>query len=321
MPNYRGIRPLIRWGSAWQYDVVFGEPLDRPVSWPQPGEGSAFVASPSGIEDSDVARDAHHLAGVVRRIWPDSRVLYGATGWNGHQASEDGRGWRDVLSWLRKKNIGRWYPDGRNVLLAPTMAVDTDLNGVVDSFTTSAIAAANATFSVNASAQKMTCAASAADPQTPGFYQDYLNVIPGETLSLSAEVQVAALVQYTTATLLLRFYDVSNAVLASFSTNFTDAAFARRAVSGAVAPALSSYARCWVYLAGASGAGASGQLWARKIQLERRSVASAAFVDQPGYKSVYLVEPMTGRPDPERDLTRTFPLELRTSDDSAFTGF
>lgn len=99
--------PKITWGTSWANTWELGYPLDMVLAYPQPREGSEFVMAPSGEEDSWIAATDYFLAGLARWIpiangtTPDGTTI---TGWDG------AAGVAAALSWLRAKNVGKFYP-------------------------------------------------------------------------------------------------------------------------------------------------------------------------------------------------------------------
>jgi hypothetical protein len=105
MPNYRGMIPQIKWGPTFTNIIVIGYPLDDPLAYEDPREGSDFVQGSSGVEDAWVQGEDQILEGVLRWIPRVVATNPAATGY------EDANGVRDWISDARKKNIFRWYPD------------------------------------------------------------------------------------------------------------------------------------------------------------------------------------------------------------------
>lgn len=105
MPNYRGTIPKIVWGDAYDKTCTFGYPLDEAIADAGVREGSAFVQGASGVEDAWILGDDQTLEATARWIPRDATTAPVATGW------DDANGVRDMLSWARKKNVLRFYPD------------------------------------------------------------------------------------------------------------------------------------------------------------------------------------------------------------------
>lgn len=132
MPDYRGLRPRILWGTstgvadAWD----FGYPLDQANAYSLDREGSEQVQLVSGVEDASQAGQDYYLEGVARWIPPEDTLASGsvrrATGWNGTSGVDAAR------HWMRGKRVVRVCPDNRNLVLTPVAATDTNSDGVAD---------------------------------------------------------------------------------------------------------------------------------------------------------------------------------------------
>lgn len=94
--------PKITWGSGYTKTLNIGYPVDNWSSYSQPREGSEWVYTLGGIEDSWVIDNDYFLECDVRWI-PTSGSS--PSGW----WSTDG--WDDFMQYVRAKNTFRWYPD------------------------------------------------------------------------------------------------------------------------------------------------------------------------------------------------------------------
>lgn len=94
--------------AAYKYlrnTLSFGYPLDSAVSYPEPREGSEWAQAPSGVEDAWDGGADELLEGDARWIPTVNTTDPVATGWDG------AAGWAAFLTWARKKNALRLYPD------------------------------------------------------------------------------------------------------------------------------------------------------------------------------------------------------------------
>jgi hypothetical protein len=104
----KGEIPKITWGASFANTWEFGYPMDAVLAYPVPRDGSEFAMSPSGEEDSWIADTDYFLDGLVRWIpivngtTPSGITI---TGWDGATGVDA------ALTWLRAKNVGRFFPD------------------------------------------------------------------------------------------------------------------------------------------------------------------------------------------------------------------
>lgn len=324
MRSYRGIRPRIRWGASFGNDLVLGYPLDDAIAYSLPREGSDWAIAPSGAEDAWIVGTDYFLEGDVRWIPGEPRTDRPATGWDYHAAAGDARGVEAFLAWARQKNTLRYYPDGRNLLDSPRMDTDTDANGVVNDFASQQSGGMTVVYARDSvdGAQQVTVSAAGAAGNKAGVVQDYPAPLIGEVLSASVEVRLAALTNGMVAELALEALSSGGAVLASVVLGgLTQTSYGRVAVNGLVVPAGAASVRFAARLV-AAGATSTGELRARNAQLERRATASAAVVDNPGYRSCYLAEPTKDVPTLETvSLLRRVRVKLRAVDGAPFTGY
>lgn len=100
------------------------------------------------------------------------------------------------------------------------------------------------------------------------FRSEYIPANTGETWVASAEVLTGAISAGTIA-IELRYYDAANALLGTFTQNFTASVDRRYQISGA---APSSTAKCAAVITWASATG--GELYVRKVKVERNNYAT-----------------------------------------------
>jgi len=101
-----GYTPRITWGTSFANQLDIGYPLDNAIAYPKPRDGSEFVQSPTGVEDSWLQGMEYYLEGDLRWL-PTSNITspVTATGWDGST------GWRAFLEWVWEKNQFRWIPN------------------------------------------------------------------------------------------------------------------------------------------------------------------------------------------------------------------
>lgn len=105
MATYFNTIPQITWGAGFANLVSFGEPLDTPLSYGVPREGSEWAQGSSGDRDAWITGEDHRLRALVHRIPGTNTVTPPATGWDG------ATGWREFLAWARGMNAFRFYPN------------------------------------------------------------------------------------------------------------------------------------------------------------------------------------------------------------------
>lgn len=312
--SYRGLPARLTWGDAYDKHLDLGYPLDSVAAWPEPRQGSEFAQASSGIEDAWITGEDEYLQGLVRWIRP-AHALTGElrrhSGWNGAD------GWTAALKWLRRKKKGRWYPDFRNMLVSPRMNADADANGVVNDWLNASFitggGSATLTFDAAEAAQKIELSGNLDAGCHGSVRQDVFGVMPGERLTLSFEIKTSSRNNWFPQ-LLVEYYNAGSVYIGGEVLNpaGTDGAYVRGAMTFTT-PASTAWVRGY-YLSRVNTTGAtSGQAWVRLAMLERAPAASVSFTDQPGYHEVYLVEPMSGPPDDENDLTKRLQLKLRSA--------
>jgi len=97
--------PKITWGTSFANTLNFGFPLDNPVAWNDPREGSEVLVMESGARDAWTLGTDEFLAGDVRWIPGQNTTDPVATGWDGST------GFKAFLAWARDMNKLRFYPD------------------------------------------------------------------------------------------------------------------------------------------------------------------------------------------------------------------
>ena len=316
MASYQGYVPRIRWGTSFAQELVFGLPLENALAFPRPAEGSAWAISDAGVEDAWITGTDYFLRGVIRRI-PRDRQLNPApaTGWN------ESNGVEAWLTWMRGKNIGRYYPDGRNLIDSPKMDTDVDSNGVVNDFTHVTSGSITATPSLDGAqaAQKVICSAAAAAAYSQVAAGAVYGVRSGDAIAASVEYKTSGLANME-AQLHLAFYDASSVFISAVAaTGLVSGTFVRASIAG-TAPANTASATIALRALALAGAGA-GSFWYRNLMVERKAAASATFIDNPGYQPFYLTEPMTEDPGQESNLVRNLPVLFRNANRVPFDGY
>jgi hypothetical protein len=323
--NYRSIRPRIMWGPTFQKEVVFGYPLDSAVAYREPRAGSEWVQGASGVEDAWVLGPDELLEGDVRWL-PISRTASPlVTGWHGGPGGDgDGKGIKDWLSDARKKNVFRWHPDGRNLLLQPALVADADVNGIADSWTFNKAAGVTGagTIDVGTSSQKITVTANTGANGFAEVYQELFgDFAPGDQITIAVEYQTAALVATANARVYVQTMDAANTVLgaASILSGLTAGGFTRVMITHTVQAGAVDHIRVRLRMF-LNAIGDTGIAYFRNAVCVRGAVDPGVFIDNV-YFPMYLVDPMNGPPELENDLTRKLHLKMRTSDASAIVGY
>lgn len=103
MTIYRRTVPRILWGTGFANTLTFDTPLDEAVTYATPRDGSRIAFSAAGVADAWDLGDDYHLEGVLR--WIPGTAAGGLSGWDG------ATGVSAFLTWARKGNAFRWYPD------------------------------------------------------------------------------------------------------------------------------------------------------------------------------------------------------------------
>lgn len=105
MTNFYNVRPKIEWGTSFANTLNVGYPVDNFSTWSEPRQGSQWVQSYSGLEDSWIIGYDYYLSVDIRWIPTSDTTSPVATGWDG------ATGWRGFLEWSQAKNQFRYYPD------------------------------------------------------------------------------------------------------------------------------------------------------------------------------------------------------------------
>lgn len=120
--TYYNKRPKITWGTSFANTLSIGYPVDNWSSWSEPRQGSVWVQSMSGDEDSWIIGTDYYLQVDVRWIPTANTTSPVATGWDGTT------GFRAFLEWAKAKNVFRWYPDKDSASYVASYLVDP-MNG------------------------------------------------------------------------------------------------------------------------------------------------------------------------------------------------
>lgn len=105
MPDYRTKRPKILWGPGLANVLTIGYALDNVTRGPEPRAGHAVDQAPSGVEDAWDGGTDYLLTFDVGYIPREDTADPVATGWDGAS------GFAEFLTWVRNKNLMRFYPD------------------------------------------------------------------------------------------------------------------------------------------------------------------------------------------------------------------
>jgi len=166
---------------------------------------------------------------------------------------------------------------GENLLLSPSMNVDTDEDGVVDNFVAASLPGVTAVYTLDDSSQKINITNSTA-VHPADAYQLLSSCIEGDVISAKCRAKITSGMQ---ANLLVGWYDSSNTFLSasdadvSYSTSYADLE-----VNGAIAPSgaakTSIISRLMPVTAGNTGSG-----WFNTAELYKGN--SAIAVPDPHY--------------------------------------
>lgn len=97
--------PKITWGDSFANTLSIGYPVDNFSTWTEPRQGSVWVQSLSGLEDSWIIGYDAYLQVEVRWIPTSTTASPVATGWDGST------GWTGFLQNVQAKNPFRWFPN------------------------------------------------------------------------------------------------------------------------------------------------------------------------------------------------------------------
>ena len=97
--------PKITWGASFANTLNIGYPLDNPVAFNDPRDGTEILVMESGVRDAWETGDDEYLAGDIRWIPGADTIDPVATGWDG------ATGFKAFLKWARQMNQFRFYPD------------------------------------------------------------------------------------------------------------------------------------------------------------------------------------------------------------------
>lgn len=318
----RGKPVRIRWGDTYEKALQIGYPLDEAKAYSKPRAGSEFVQSPSGVEDAWIVGYDQFLAGVARWLPAADRGGPPAqTGWDGT------RGFGAFLEWAWKKNVLKVHPDGRNLLLTPTLRVDTDANGVPNDWervieegleaATGGVHSTDGTW-VNINGN------TAGGTRFAFFRQNIRGVIGGGQYCASVVLETGGLANGIMARIAISgSNEAGTPGLGHAETANVIANQGPTRISVAFNPPVGVIAAQFAMLIEVPAGGASdGTFHFKDAMLEvDRSTASSTLIESPSM-DCYLVSPgLDEEPDQENDFLRRVPLLLRSTDGSVFTGY
>lgn len=319
MANYRGIRPRLLWGSGYANALDLAAPLEDVLSYSRPREGSEWIDTKAGGREAWLEGTDYLLAGRARWI-PTETALVGGRRVSGWQGTD---GWDAALQWLRDGNTGRYYPDGRNLVISPTMSTDSNADGVVDDWGRQDSGNITANYSIDGAnaAQQIAVSASVAGAyRYAQVYQRIYSIAVGETIAFSVE----CLISGAAGDGLLQIgYDCRQVdgtiVTQTIASVGATGSFARRAVGAVVVPANTAYINFVLRFVSPAGGG-TGTVKFRNAMVERKTAASSAFIDNPRY-DVLLVEPTQDPPQPQNGRHRELPLLFRATGGALIPGY
>jgi hypothetical protein len=95
-------KPKIEYGANFSKTLTFEYPVDNWSAYSSPREGSDFVYTLGGVEDSWIVGTDYYLEAQIRWI---PTVSGSFSGWEGDP------GFDDFLEFARTKAPFKWYPD------------------------------------------------------------------------------------------------------------------------------------------------------------------------------------------------------------------
>lgn len=315
MSYYRNAPPRIIWGDDYDRQLTIAYPLDSVISRGDVRDASETKTTTEGDEDAWLTGTDEVLEGDVRWIPQTGSVAPSATGYDD--------GWREFLRWSRRKNVIRFYPDGRNQLDSPAMNVDSDGDGVVDDWPASGIpVGVTCSFAFESGSQTIHVTTNTNTGSAFVNIGQNQMLIPGAvSMSLSADMKGDAVTNSAFGYTQMGWRKADGSAL-SYSTSEgirdTSGSIVRLGISAAIPSGAISVS---IFNSVSIGAGGTGQWWWSNVLLEYTPVTSSGFIDNPGYTECYLEDPMVGTPAIEPDGTRKMHMVLRSKDDSAFTGY
>lgn len=96
-------KPKIEYGTNFAKTLTFAYPVDNWSAYSSPREGSDWVYTLGGIEDSWITGTDYFLEAQLR--WIPTVSGSNASGWEGSTGVDD------FLQWARAKNPFKWYAD------------------------------------------------------------------------------------------------------------------------------------------------------------------------------------------------------------------
>jgi hypothetical protein len=176
-------------------------------------------------------------------------------------------------------------PSARNLVVSPRMDTDTDGNGIVNNFASAADVGFTSTFSLDAaeSAQKLVVTASpAGGNKVIGVLQGFTPVTVGDVRAGSFEVKFSGLTNGMTGEVLLVALTSGGVYIAGYPivTGLTNTAWTRVLIPALTIPATAVSLQLYARL-NAPSAAATGTMWVRRANLERKAAPTAWFLDSP----------------------------------------
>lgn len=105
MTNFHNITPKIEWGASFANTLNVGYPVDNFATWTEPRQGSQWIQSQSGLEDSWIIGYDYYLQVDIRWIPTTDTDNPVATGWDGATK------WRGFMEWALARNTFLYYPN------------------------------------------------------------------------------------------------------------------------------------------------------------------------------------------------------------------
>lgn len=310
MSNYRALAPRITFGTDYTGSLTLRYPLSEVTSYGQSREDSTLAVAPSGIEDAWVTGDDEFLKGTIHHI--PQTGSDGATGW------DDENGYTDFLTVARTKELIRYHPDGRNVIVYGELNT-VDGIGVATGFT-SFTSLTDAVFSLDDEAQRVTVTAShTGSYRQAGVKQTYYDVRPGEVFSarLDAKLSYSGTCR---AIVVLQYWSANGVrVLDSGGSTNTQDAWTTITNENRTAPLGTAYLSIEARFE-PTVAGSTGSVWFKNLTVFRSTTAPTEFIPNP-FTTAYLMEPMNGGVALDPNGERSMDLILRASGSGVFNGY
>lgn len=310
--GYRTVAPFIRWGANHQNAAYFGFPLDNVTTWSEPRQGSEFVQLPSALETAWLLGYDQILEGDLRWLPPTDTLFYPrATGWNFNANTP---GLRQFLEWARQKQLFTFIPDGRNLLLYPTLTSAT-----VD-YSPGTSGSAGWTTGQNGTPSGVTNAFNGGEPawQTTGtgvgagcsvYLHQLVPCIAGETFLFSCDYKASGLTGGANGFIQIDMYTAALSYISTIclTTGLTATSYTRAASAAGVTPANSCFANCLIGITVPNAT--AGTIFFRNAMV-RRDSSDPTFIDTSYVFEPYWVDPQVV-PTPEPDGSRKLHIKLR----------